>query len=101
MGILKGSLNDIIEKQLYKKFYMHSPGHWIGLDVHDVGNYKIENQWIELEKNMCLTIEPGIYIADNEDNIDIDKKWKGIGVRIEDDILIRDKDNEILSQSVP
>ena len=97
--IIKNNLSEIIEKQLYKTFYMHSPGHWLGLDVHDVGNYKKNREWCVFRENMYLTIEPGIYIR--EDNKTVEEKWKGIGIRIEDDILIKKTKNEILSELVP
>ena len=90
---------EIIEKGDYSKFYMHRIGHWLGMDVHDVGSYKTDGDWRQLEKGMVLTIEPGIYILDSLDGID--DKWKGIGVRIEDDIVITDKDFEILTPDIP
>ena len=78
---------------------MHSPGHWIGLDVHDVGDYKKSNEWCKLRENMYLTIEPGIYIG--MDNTSVDEKWRGIGIRIEDNVLINKRGNEILSKLIP
>ena len=98
--VVKETSSSIIEKKIYKEFYMHSPGHWLGLDVHDVGEYKRNDEWIKFKSNMYLTIEPGIYIR--EDNSYVHNKWKNIGVRIEDDILIKEaNDNEILSKLVP
>tara|TARA_Y100000766_G_scaffold55217_1_gene44827 strand:- start:2101 stop:3405 length:1305 start_codon:yes stop_codon:yes gene_type:complete len=99
IGLLSGSKEEIIEKGDYSKFYMHRIGHWLGMDVHDVGSYKTDGDWRQLEKGMVLTIEPGIYILDSLDGID--DKWKGIGVRIEDDIVITDKDFEILTPDIP
>ena len=78
---------------------MHSPGHWLGLDVHDVGDYKKDGNWCLFEENMYLTIEPGIYIR--KDNPSIPSKWKGIGIRIEDNILLKKNKNEILSNLIP
>jgi Xaa-Pro aminopeptidase len=78
---------------------MHKLGHWIGMDVHDVGNYKIDGQWRELTAGMAMTVEPGIYVA--TDNMDVDEKWRGIGVRIEDDILVTDKGCEVMTAGVP
>jgi Xaa-Pro aminopeptidase len=78
---------------------MHRVGHWIGMDVHDVGDYKIDNQWRLLEPGMVTTIEPGIYISPN--NTKVPKKWRGIGVRIEDDVLITKTSNRILSTGIP
>ena len=97
--IVKAHPEEIKERKLYKDFYMHSPGHWLGLDVHDSGNYKKNGSWCPFQKNMCLTIEPGIYI--NKKNNVVQEKWKGIGIRIEDDILITEKQCEILSMPVP
>jgi Xaa-Pro aminopeptidase len=87
LGLLSGGLSDNIEKQSYKKFYMHNIGHWLGLDVHDVGSYKVDNQWREFENGMITTIEPGIYIREDAS---IPQEYWGIGIRIEDDILLSD-----------
>merc|ERR1711990_762489 len=97
-NILEGNKKDIISNELYKDFYMHSAGHWLGLDVHDVGDYRNEKEWYPLKENMYLTIEPGIYIHRKNENVK--EKWRGIGIRIEDDILITKNGNEILSQLV-
>ena len=78
---------------------MHRIGHWLGMDVHDVGDYKIEGEWRLLEAGMVMTVEPGIYIS--PDNTHVDKKWRGIGVRIEDDVLITKDGNDVLSKGVP
>lgn len=86
LGILKGSVDELIERGAYKPFYMHSSGHWLGLDVHDTGAYFIDNKSRLLEPGMVLTVEPGLYIPDDYEGID--EKWWGIGVRIEDDILV-------------
>ena len=99
LGLLNGSKEENIEKGLYSKFYMHRIGHWLGMDVHDVGAYKKDGDWRELEKGMVMTIEPGIYILDSLE--DVDDKWKGIGVRIEDNIVINDSGNEFLTPDVP
>jgi Xaa-Pro aminopeptidase len=101
LNILNESVENIIDKKLYKHFYMHGPGHWIGLDVHDTGDYKKNDNWVSFQKNMYLTIEPGIYISKKNLDINVDDKWKGIGIRIEDDILIKEVNNEILSKSIP
>ena len=76
---------------------MHKTGHWLGMDVHDVGDYKIDDEWRVLEQGMVLTVEPGIYISPNHE---VDKKWWNIGVRIEDDVLIKRKGNEVLTGSL-
>lgn len=86
LGLLKGSVDELIETQAYKLFYMHSSGHWLGLDVHDCGAYKTNNQWRTLQQDMVLTVEPGLYIP--RDLAGVDKRWWGIGVRIEDDIAV-------------
>ncbi len=99
LGLLKGDLSTLIEEKAYMAFYMHRIGHWIGLDVHDVGKYKVDGQWRPLEHGMILTVEPGIYIA--PDNTDVDKKWRGIGVRIEDDVLVTKDGHEVLSHAAP
>jgi Xaa-Pro aminopeptidase len=99
LGLLSGELDEIIEEERYKSFYMHRTGHWLGLDVHDVGEYKIEGEWRELEPGMVITVEPGIYIA--PDNKDVAKKWRGIGIRIEDDVVVTKKSHQILSKDVP
>jgi len=99
LGILKGQVEDLITTEAYRDFYMHSVSHWLGMDVHDVGDYKIDNQWRVYEPGMLLTIEPGIYIA--ADNTRVDKQWRGIAVRIEDDILVTKKGYDILTDAVP
>ena len=78
---------------------MHRVGHWLGMDVHDVGNYKVDGEWRRLEEGMVLTIEPGIYILDNMEQVD--KKWLGIGVRIEYVVLVTSEGNEILTSMAP
>lgn len=98
LGILKGDVNQLIEGQQYKQFYMHGAGHWLGMDVHDVGSYRIDDEPRPLEPGMVFTVEPGIYIA-AVDNVD--KKWWNIGVRIEDDILVTENGCEVLSDAVP
>jgi Xaa-Pro aminopeptidase len=89
----------LLENHTFKTFYMHYIGHWIGLDDHDVGKYKIDNEWRKLKPNMVFSVEPGIYIAPNTPNVD--QKWWNIGVRIEDDILVTENGCEVLTSSVP
>jgi Xaa-Pro aminopeptidase len=98
LGILKGKLTDNIERQTYRQFYMHGLSHWLGLDVHDVGNYKIDGQDRPLKTGMVLTVEPGIYIAPDAD---VDSKWCGIGIRIEDNLLITQSGHENLTLAAP
>jgi Xaa-Pro aminopeptidase len=78
---------------------MHRTGHWLGMDVHDVGDYKLDNQWRLLEPGMVLTVEPGLYIQPNAKEVDI--KWRGIGIRIEDDVLVTKKGHEVLTDRAP
>ena len=99
LGLLKGSKEEIIESGEYFRFYMHRIGHWLGMDVHDVGSYKKDGDWRELEPGMVMTIEPGIYILDSLDGVD--EKWKGIGVRIEDDVLVTNDGYEVLTPGIP
>lgn len=98
LGILKGGLNDLIAKRAYLPFYMHRSGHWLGLDVHDVGQYKDGDQWRKLEANMVLTVEPGIYI---NASAKVDKRWHNIGIRIEDDVLVTNSGCRVLSEKLP
>tara|TARA_B100001245_G_scaffold48101_1_gene31673 strand:+ start:7641 stop:8963 length:1323 start_codon:yes stop_codon:yes gene_type:complete len=99
LGLLKGRPTQLIKSEAYKDFYMHRVGHWLGMDVHDVGNYKIDDKWRLLEPGMVTTIEPGIYIA--PDNAKVTKKWRGIGVRIEDDVLVTKTGYKVLSTGIP
>jgi Xaa-Pro aminopeptidase len=98
LGLLKGKVDTLIEEGAYRDFYMHRAGHWLGMDVHDVGDYKIEGNWRLLEAGMVMTVEPGIYIASN--NTNVDAKWRGIGIRIEDDVAVTRKGNEILTSGL-
>jgi Xaa-Pro aminopeptidase len=99
LGLLKGSVDELIEKKAYTDFYMHRAGHWLGMDVHDVGDYKVDQHWRLLEPGMVMTVEPGIYIS--PDNKKVPKKWRGIGIRIEDDIAITSDGHKILTADVP
>ncbi|MFN7097391.1 MAG: Xaa-Pro aminopeptidase [Gammaproteobacteria bacterium] len=95
LGILKGELEALLEQQAIRRFYMHNSGHWLGLDTHDAGVYKINNEWRPLEKDFVLTVEPGLYIAANSEGVD--PKWWNIGIRIEDDILVTKDGHEVLT----
>lgn len=99
LGLLKGTLKNAIETGAYKKFYMHKTGHWIGLDVHDVGEYKLGGVSRQLEAGMVFTIEPGLYIPPGTPGVP--EKYQGIGIRIEDDILMTAKGAEVLTDGVP
>jgi Xaa-Pro aminopeptidase len=98
LGLLQGELEQLILDESYREFYMHRTGHWLGMDVHDVGDYKVGGQWRLLEPGMVLTVEPGIYIRDPEH---IHKKWHFIGIRIEDDVLVTKTGHEVLTHGVP
>ncbi len=101
--LLKGDTDEIIEKESYKHLYMHKTGHWLGLDVHDVGAYRLGDYEVPLENGMILTVEPGIYISDRlpipEGQPEIEQRWKGIGIRIEDDVLVSNSIPEVLSKA--
>lgn len=98
-GLLKGRVDDLIESGAYRDFYMHRAGHWLGLDVHDAGDYKVDHQWRLLEPGMVMTVEPGLYVA--PDNTRVARKWRGIGIRIEDNVAITGKGTQILTADVP
>lgn len=98
-GLLHGRVSKLIKDEAYKKFYMHRTGHWLGLDVHDVGNYKNGEEWRVLEPGMVMTVEPGFYVAPTCE--DVDPRWRGIGIRIEDDVLVTEKGCEVLTAGVP
>ncbi|MFZ5653296.1 MAG: Xaa-Pro aminopeptidase [Pseudomonadota bacterium] len=99
LGLLKGDVEELIANNAYTEFYMHRAGHWLGMDVHDVGDYKVDGEWRELEPGMVLTVEPGIYVA--PDNRKVAKRWRGIGIRIEDDVALTRKGIEVLTAGVP
>ena len=99
LGLLKGSADELIESRGYMDFYPHRTGHWMGLDVHDCGYYANEGSSRLLEPGMIFTIEPGLYV--DPANQDVDERWRGIGVRIEDDILITNDGHEVLTAAIP
>ena len=98
LKILHGDLEELVETNAYQKHYMHRTGHWLGMDVHDVGDYKIDDEWRMLEPGMALTVEPGLYLSANAE---LDSRWHNIGIRIEDDILVTRTGNENLSINAP
>lgn len=98
LNILKGELAENIQHQTYREFYMHGLSHWLGLDVHDVGNYKVDQLDRPLKPGMVLTVEPGIYIAPDAE---VDKQWRGLGIRIEDNLLITTNGYENLTSAAP
>jgi Xaa-Pro aminopeptidase len=99
LGLLKGRVSNIIKSQAYRQFFMHKTGHWLGLDVHDVGDYKVHDQWRMLEPGMVMTIEPGIYVSPASK--DVDKRWRGIGIRIEDDVQVTREGPDVLTAGLP
>ena len=106
LGILQGDIDEIIQEEKYKPYYMHRTGHWLGIDVHDVGGYKVgEDHWQTLQPGNILTVEPGLYLSPHaepaEGQPQLPERWHGIGVRIEDDVLVTSDGNEVLSAAVP
>lgn len=99
LGLLQGKCDDLIEAETYKKYYMHKTGHWLGLDVHDVGEYKVSGEWRVFEPGMVTTIEPGLYIGDDCDDAPV--RYRGVGIRIEDNVLVTQNGNENLTASIP
>jgi len=99
LGLLTGERGALIEEGAYRRFYMHRIGHWLGMDVHDVGQYKLNGDWRPLEAGMVMTVEPGLYIAPDDESVEA--RWRGIGIRIEDDVLITESGSEVLTSAVP
>lgn len=97
LGLLDGSLQKILRDESYAEFFMHRTGHWIGMDVHDVGDYKVDDEWRMLESGMVTTVEPGIYIGNDRH---IPKAFRNIGIRIEDDVAITSKGPDVLSKGL-
>ncbi|WOE42528.1 Xaa-Pro aminopeptidase [Acinetobacter chinensis] len=98
LGIMQGNIDEIIEKEAYRQFYMHGTGHWLGMDVHDVGTYKLDGEWRAYEEGMVVTVEPGLYIAPDDETVDV--KWRGIGIRIEDDVVATENGPRVLTAAV-
>ncbi|MDP2827727.1 MAG: Xaa-Pro aminopeptidase [Sulfuricellaceae bacterium] len=98
LGLCAGSLDAVLEKEAYKPFYMHKTGHWLGMDVHDVGNYKLAGEWRELQPGMTLTVEPGCYVRPGEG---VPEQFWNIGIRIEDDVVVTESACEVLTGIAP
>ncbi|MGD8384394.1 MAG: M24 family metallopeptidase, partial [Lysobacterales bacterium] len=98
LGILKGSLDEALEEEYFKHYYVHNTGHWLGLDVHDVGDYEIDGHSRVLEPGMVTTVEPGIYIPLSAG--EVDEKWRGTGIRIEDDVLVTKDGADVLTTDI-
>jgi Xaa-Pro aminopeptidase len=99
LGILQGGLEKNLREESFRRFFMHKTGHWIGLDVHDVGDYRVDGEFRLLEPGMAMTIEPGLYIG--ADARGVDKRFRGIGIRIEDDVVVTRDGHRVLSDGVP
>ena len=97
IGLLTGTLARLIRDEAYREFFMHRTGHWIGMDVHDVGDYKVGDDWRLLESSMVTTVEPGVYIPDTRK---VPARWRGIGVRIEDDVAVTSNGPDVLSKGL-
>ena len=98
LGLMKGDIEEIIRTESFRQFYMHGTGHWLGMDVHDVGSYKIDGVWRAYEEGMVVTVEPGLYIAPDDETVDA--KWRGIGIRIEDDVVATENGPLVLTAAV-
>jgi Xaa-Pro aminopeptidase len=99
LGLLSGRLPGLIRDGAYKAYFMHRTGHWLGIDVHDVGDYKVDDQWRMLEPGMAMTIEPGIYVSPQAGGKA--RRWRGIGIRIEDDVVVTRNGARVLTTGIP
>lgn len=99
LGILQGNVDQLIEEETYKRFFMHGTGHWLGMDVHDVGRYKQQGEWRTLRPGMVVTVEPGLYIP--IDCPEVDAQYHGIGIRIEDDVVVTETGHDVLTAGLP
>ena len=98
LGLLSGNVDELVESEAFRQFFMHGTGHWLGMDVHDVGAYKHGEDWRAYEAGMVVTVEPGLYIAPDDETVDA--KWRGIGIRIEDDIVVTESGPLVLTKNV-
>ena len=99
MGLLKGEVDQLIKENTFRRYYMHRTSHWLGLDVHDVGNYTVDGKPRPLEPGMVFTVEPGLYVASDDETAPAE--MRGIGIRIEDDILVTGSGHENLTRAIP
>ena len=97
IGLLKGRLPTLIKDGAYREYFMHRTGHWLGIDVHDVGDYKVGDEWRELENGMVMTVEPGVYISNSRK---VPARWRNIGIRIEDDVAVTSKGPDVLTKGL-
>ncbi len=98
LGLLSGNVNELVESEAFCQFFMHGTGHWLGMDVHDVGAYKHGEDWRAYEAGMVVTVEPGLYVAPDDETVEA--KWRGIGIRIEDDIVVTENGPLVLTKNV-
>ena len=98
LGLLSGNVDELVESEAFRQFFMHGTGHWLGMDVHDVGAYKTGEDWRAYEAGMVVTVEPGLYVAPDDETVDA--KWRGIGIRIEDDIVVTESGPLVLTKNV-
>ena len=98
LGLLSGNVNELVESEAFRQFFMHGTGHWLGMDVHDVGAYKHGEDWRAYEAGMVVTVEPGLYVAPDDETVDA--KWRGIGIRIEDDMVVTENGPLVLTKNV-
>jgi Xaa-Pro aminopeptidase len=99
LGLLKGRVAQLVKDGAYRRFFMHRTGHWLGMDVHDVGDYKVGDEWRVLEPGMVMTVEPGIYIPAGSKGVP--RRFWNVGVRIEDDVAVTRDGHEVLTDGVP
>ncbi|HAK53181.1 MAG TPA: Xaa-Pro aminopeptidase [Gammaproteobacteria bacterium] len=99
LGLLEGNVEELLEVGAYNQFYMHRTGHWLGLDVHDVGEYKVGGEWRVFEKGMVTTVEPGLYIPEHAENVP--EAYRGIGIRIEDNVAVTRDGHDVLTDDIP
>jgi Xaa-Pro aminopeptidase len=99
LGLLSGSIDEALADETYKRFFMHKTSHWLGLDVHDCGAYTIAGEMRPLEPGMVFTVEPGLYVASDDESVE--ERWRGIGIRIEDDVLVTEQGSEVLTAAIP
>ena len=101
LGLLEGDFDEVLETESYRSLCPHNTSHWLGLDVHDVGDYRVDGEWRSLEPGMALTVEPGIYIPDTEANAHLPAEFRGVGIRVEDDVLITAEGPDVLTEEAP
>jgi Xaa-Pro aminopeptidase len=97
--LLEGKVDALIEEKKYEAFYMHRTSHWLGMDVHDVGHYYVDGKHRPLEPGFVLTVEPGLYVPTDAEGVD--ERWRGIGVRIEDDVVVTEGGHDVLTAGIP